>query len=104
MEFIGKIVAIGETREGSNDKGSWKVRVFVLEDISSEYPQSVLLTAKGTLVERLQDLLDMQQPGQKEFIPGIYKARISCKVRKTVKQDGSAFLMNDLFCNHLERL
>lgn len=104
MEFIGKIVAIGETREGSNDKGAWKVRVFVLEDVSSEYPQSVLLTAKGTLVERLQDLLNMQQKGQRELVQGIFKARISSKVRKVIRQDGSTLMINDLYCNHLERL
>ena len=104
MEFIGKITAVGAIREGVSERGSWKMCNFIIEDTNLEFPQSLLVTAKGDLVDRLQDLLKMQQPGQQELIAGIYKARITCRVRKYNKQDGSTALVNDIYCKQMERL
>lgn len=104
MEFIGKITAIGDIREGVSAKGAWKMRTFVIEDTNLEFPQSVLVTAKGDLVDSLETLLKTQQPGQQELIAGVYKARLTCRVRRFTKQDGSTALVNDIYCKQMERL
>ena len=40
MEFIGKITAVGEVREGVSERGSWKMCNFIIGYISRPIRQT----------------------------------------------------------------
>ena len=48
MEFTGKIIWIGEKRQGTSVKGTqWSCREYVIQDASTQYPRTMCFTIFG---------------------------------------------------------
>lgn len=94
--FRGRIESVSALQSGTSQNGDWKRIHFVMREVDTQYPQSLLCKAKGELAQAIADTVTAGDGS-------LWDASIAFSTHSFQKENGEVTTICDIKCWSLKK-